>query len=220
MSQKHRMGEKMKTLAKRSHDMLSSAQTGIARFCAEKNGAAAVEFAFIAPLLITMYLGTMEISQGIEINKKVGRSASLIGDIVAQDDNLTMDDLRGIMKIGAAVLQPYERDAPTIKITGIRIDADADATVAWSQQGVGEVYSSGDLAGSDITVPVNLKIENTFLIKVEASLEYLPITSWTIQKNKSGPDGAYASVPMKEVYYLRPRVENEVVCTDCPTPPI
>jgi Flp pilus assembly protein TadG len=210
---------KLNSLGKTSRALMSSARTGIAQFYAERDGAAAVEFAFIAPLLITMYLGTMEISQGIEINKKVGRSASLIGDIVAQHDNLTKDELRGIMKIGAAVLQPYERDAPKIKITGIAINAAAHATVAWSQEGVDNSYTNGDTAGADITVPANLKIADTFLIKVETSLDYLPITSWTIQRNKSGPNGAYASVPMKEVYYLRPRVNNEVNCTDCPSPP-
>ena len=109
---------------KTSHALMSSAKIRLSRFYAETNGAAAVEFAFIAPLLITMYLGTMEISQGIEINKKVGRSASLIGDIVAQHANLTKEDLDDIIKIGAAVLQPYERDAPTITISGIQIDAD------------------------------------------------------------------------------------------------
>lgn len=213
------IAEKLTTIGEKSRTLLSSARSGAARLYSDTNGAAAVEFAFIAPLLITMYLGTMEISQGIEINKKVGRSASLIGDIVSQHDNLDKSDLDDIIMIGAAVLQPYERDAPTITITGIQIDADGDATVAWSRAGTGNAYTDGVVAGSATTVPANLLINDTFLVKVETELNYLPITSWTIQKNKSGPNGAYASVPMKETYYLRPRVDDDVVCNDCAPAP-
>ena len=90
----------------------------------DKSGVAAVEFVFIAPLLITLWLGTMEISQGIEVNKKVGRSASMIGDIVTQSDVITLEDLKDVIKIGAAVLQPYQRDAPVITVTAIHIAAD------------------------------------------------------------------------------------------------
>ena len=93
------------------------------------------------------------------------------------------------------------------------------ATVVWSRAGTGNAYTDGNVAGSAIDVPANLRIKDTFLIKVETSLEYLPITSWTIQKNKSGPDGTYASVPMKETYFLRPRVDDVVDCTDCAPPP-
>jgi Flp pilus assembly protein TadG len=78
--------------------------TAALRFSNEKSGVAAVEFVFIAPLLITLWLGTMEISQGIEINKKVGRSASMIGDIVTQTDVISLADLEDVIKIGASVL--------------------------------------------------------------------------------------------------------------------
>lgn len=185
------------------------------RLCDEKSGVAAIEFCFIAPLLITIWLGTMEISQGVEVNKKVGRSASVIGDLIAQKDNYTVAVIDDILKIGASVLLPYKRDAPIITITEISIDAGLVATVNWSRRGEENSFTRPFSPGSAVAVPLNLRIANTHLIKVETSLEYLPITSWTIRQNKTGGSGSYASVDMAEIYYLRPRNGPQVDCTGC-----
>lgn len=187
-------------------------------FCRDNRGSAAVEFVFIAPLLITLYLGTMEISQGIEVDKKVGRSASIIGDLIAQTNTTIPNaDVQDILKIGASVLQPYTRTLPTITITGITIDGAGTATVKWSKRRTGTTYSTPFAANVPVTtVPANLKVANTFLIRVETSLEYLPITSWSIKKNKQvGTPTAYAAMDMKETYYMRPRVSDDVSCTGC-----
>lgn len=188
------------------------------RFLDDRRGAAAIEFAFIAPLLITMYLGTMEISQGVEINKKVARSAGVIGDIVGQNDNVTKEELKDLLSIGKAMLQPYNRSEPTITISAIAIGSDSVARIAWSRRGVGTTYSMPFTVNSTTTVPTNLNIADTFLIRVETKLEYLPITSWSIQKNKGSGASAYAAIDMKETYHLRSRVEDTVSCSDCAAP--
>jgi Flp pilus assembly protein TadG len=186
-----------------------------ARFLKDKSGAAAIEFAFIAPLLITMYLGTMEISQGVEINKKVGRSSGVIGDLIGQKFDVTKADLNDIMAIGKAMLQPYNRTDPTITISLITIGTDLQPKVTWSRRGKGTTYTTPFVANSNTTVPANLKIASTYLIRVQTELEYLPITSWSIQKNKGSGASAYAAIDMSETYHLRPRVGDTVNCTDC-----
>jgi Flp pilus assembly protein TadG len=198
-------------------DLASKGRSIAARFLHDKSGAAAIEFAFIAPLLITMYLGTMEISQGVEINKKVGRSSGVIGDLIGQRFTVTKDDLKDIIAIGKAMLQPYNRTDPTITISFITIGADLKPKVTWSRQGKGTVFSKPYEANSDTTVPTNLKIAGTYLIRVQTELEYLPITSWSIQKNKGSGASAYAAIDMSETYHLRPRVGDTVECPDCNT---
>jgi Flp pilus assembly protein TadG len=185
------------------------------RFRREASGAAAIEFAFIAPLLITMFLGTMEISQGVEINKKVARSAGVIGDLVGQNNALTMDELEDLMEVGKAILQPYNRSAMSVTISLIEIDNNADPKISWSYGWDGENFVMPSAAGSATTVPANLKIAETYLIRVNTALEYLPITSWSIQKNKGTGPSAYASIDMSETYHLRPRVADTVLCSDC-----
>ena len=55
----------------------------------DKRGVAALEFALIAPLLLSMYFVTMEVAQGIEANKKVGRVGSMVADLVTQQQQTT-----------------------------------------------------------------------------------------------------------------------------------
>jgi Flp pilus assembly protein TadG len=196
--------------------LLIQASAAARAFRDEQRGVAAVEFVFIAPLLIMLWLGTMEISQGVEINKKVGRSASVIGDLIAQEESWPVATIDDIMRIGAAVLQPYNRDAPRITVTEIHVDAGLNATVVWSRRGDATNFSRPFPAGAAVLdLPGNLKIADTDLIRVETQLEYLPVTSWAIRKNKTGGGGSYASVNMAETYYMRPRNSEDVTCIGC-----
>ncbi len=193
---------------------LGRIRSQVKRLAGDSKGAAAVEFAIIAPLLITLYLGTQEISLALNINKKVGRASSAIGDLIAQaDTTITVADLKDIMKVGAATMQPYSLTKPEVFVTGIQISAAGAATVAWSQKLVDNItYSVPYVAGSVATVPAKLKVNDTFLVKVETTLKYRPITSWSITTNKSS---GYAFFNMAEVYYLRPRNSTTLACTGC-----
>ena len=203
------MRKLLKNLLKRTRETGRS-------FRDDQGGAAAVEFCFIATLMITLWLGTMEISQGIEVNKKVGRSASVVADLIAQEESYPVAVISDIMKIGASVLQPYNRDAPTLTVTEIYVDPSLNATVYWSRRLDGATFSVPYAPNAPIlNLPANLKIADTHLVKVETELEYIPVTSWSIKKNATGPNGSYASVNMAETYYLRPRQGSDVKCIGC-----
>ena len=92
--------------SKIKHDRRPPWQIPSAIWRRDRRGVAAVEFVFLAPLLITLYFGTMEISHALQANKKIGRAAASIGDIVTQESALTAASLDAILKIGAAQMQP------------------------------------------------------------------------------------------------------------------
>ena len=93
---------------------------------------AALEFALIVPLLLSMYFVTMEVSQAIETNKKVGRIGSMVADLVTQQQTITKSELEGIMRIGEATLQPYNRSKPTIIVTAIEVTNERRRRSRWS----------------------------------------------------------------------------------------
>jgi Flp pilus assembly protein TadG len=204
---------RMHVMSNLLHTLLTRASGAARRFVNDKKGVAAVEFVFIAPLIITLWLGTMEISQGVDINKKVGRSASVIGDLVAQFDNVLVGDLDDMLKIGASVLQPYNRGAPTITVSEVYVDASLSAKIVWSRRATGNMFGPGESVNSAVALPANMKIADTYLVKVQTDLKYYPVTSWSIKKNTNA--GQTAVVPMSEIYYLRPRLGNDVSCTGC-----
>ena len=93
---------------------------GARRLFRDKGGVAALEFALIVPLLLMLYFVTMEVAQAIEVNKKVGRVGSMVADLVTQMQEMNKAELEGIMRIGEATLQPYNRSQPNITITRIK----------------------------------------------------------------------------------------------------
>lgn len=191
----------------------------LAAFLRDRKGVAAIEFAFIAPLLLTLYFVTMEVAQAIETNKKVSRIGSMVADLVTQQHSETTKDvIEPIMEIGEAILQPYGRTRPTIEITGIEITKDATprAIVKWSRKMVNGAFSLGPAKETETDVPVELKIADTFLVRVSAQLDYRPVVAWTAEQRTSmGLLGAFDNISMDEIYYLRPRMSNKILCTDC-----
>lgn len=188
------------------------------RFGEARKGAAAVEFALIAPLLLALYFVTMEVSQGIETNKKVGRVSSMVADLVTQEQNHERAEIDAILSIGEAVLQPYNRTRGDIVVTAIRISDDATpkATVAWSRKLADGKFGVDQPADTAVTVPASLNIRDSFLIRVTAQLNYRPVITWTAeQKTAIGLAAAFDSINMSETYYLRPRMSKEIPCNGC-----
>lgn len=186
-------------------------------FLANRKGVAAIEFALIAPLLLTLYFVTMELAQGMETGKNVSRVGSMVADLVAQQGReITTGELDPIMAIGEAILQPYNRSRANIVITGIEIDKNSNVKVKWSRKMRNGVFGRDANAGDTTTVPVELKIPETFLLRVTAELEYRPILAWKAQqKTTLGLLGIFDHIAMQESYYLRPRMTTEINCTNC-----
>ena len=196
---------------------VSQILAGLGRFARDRRGIAAVEFALIAPILLAMYFLTMELSQGIETNKKLSRVASMVADLVTQQGSVTRDDLDAIMKIADSGLMPYQRSRPEIVVTGIAIGGSPlKAKVKWSREGDKDGYRPGAGAGAETSVPASLMIADTFLVRVESKLDYKPFITWSADgKSALGLSAAFDSLAMSETYYLRARMTKDITCSDC-----
>jgi len=190
----------------------------LSRLVRDRRGAAAIEFAFIAPLLLSLYFVTMEVSQGIEANKKVSRVGSMVGDLITQQQTISKAEVEAIMRIGEATLQPYNRTQPEIIVTAIEVtdEASPKTRVVWSRKLLNGNFSAGPAKLSATTVPPKLNIKGTFLIRVESKLSYSPMLTWSAdQKETLGLTAAFSSISMQENYYLRPRLSTTIPCADC-----
>lgn len=201
-----------------AHDRRAGLRTWIARIAADRRGVAAIEFAFVAPLLLSMYFVTMEVSQGIETDKKVGRIASMVADLVTQQQITTKAEVDAIMTIGQSLLQPYNRSAPKIVVTAIEItdETTPKVKVFWSRKLVNGTASADLAKGTITTVPAALNTPGSFLVRVESFLEYKPVITWAAgDKKPLGLTAAFDGISMKQTYYLRPRMSSQVTCPDC-----
>ena len=56
----------------------------LSRFARDRRGVSAVEFAFIAPVMIGLYFGCAEISDGVAADRKVSLIAGALANLAAQ----------------------------------------------------------------------------------------------------------------------------------------
>jgi Flp pilus assembly protein TadG len=159
----------------------------VARFARDKRGLAAVEFAFIVPLMLTLTFGTIEVSSAVAIDRKVTLTARALSDLVSQGTQVKLADLKNFFGLGSAIMTPYPVTPATLtqKISAVSIDASKKATVVWSYSGsvnngaaatpvVG--YAPGTIVTSQI--PPGLLVPNTQLIWSEVKYTYTPVAAF------------------------------------------
>lgn len=134
------------------------------RLLADAQGIAAVEFAMIVPLMVTLFFGIVEFSQAMASNRKVNYAATMLVDLVSQEQFLSEDDINGIYTAVEQVLEPYGIDNPTMWVTSITIDEDDKPIVDWSlKKDLSEPFARGseftalsedelDLSGDDALI--------------------------------------------------------------------
>jgi Flp pilus assembly protein TadG len=186
----------------------------LTRFLRSVDGTAAVEFAFVVPILLTLYLGSMEVSQALDTDKRVSRTASMVADLVTQQEAVSKAALVSITQIGDATLAPYARSLPTTTIVAIQVSSSAtpQATAVWSIRRQGTTVTKPVAAGAVVTLPVDLMTPGAFIVKVTTQLDYVPVTTWSVKGTASGNTFV---LPMGDTYYLRPRLTNTISCSDC-----
>ena len=112
---------------------MTSRMTRLLRsFKRDREGASAVEFAILAPLLITLYFGCVEITDGIAADRKVTLTAGALANLTSQSQTITVDGMTNILNASAAIIKPYSVGNLAATITCLKIDDSGNAKVKWS----------------------------------------------------------------------------------------
>ncbi len=185
-------------------------------FFRDQRGVAALEFALIAPVMIALYMGSVEVTAGLDLNKNLGRATSMVADLINQQKTITRTQINGIMDIGTATLLPYIRDTPQITVTAINISAAKVATVAWSRRKIDLAYTTPYAAGSVVVLDSNLLIPSTSVVRVEMKIAYVPLMAFLMKDTVTTAKGASAiGISMPKTIYGRVRQGTSVACSDC-----
>lgn len=189
------------------------------RLRGDRSGAGAIEFAFIVPVLIVLYIGATEFSVAMSVDKKLGRAASTVSDLLSRSvgmtetpnkKEITVADLKEMVAVAKSVMAPYDTESIEIKITGIRVNGAGKAAVAWSWAPDGEKGKSAYGKGSATDIPENLDIPNTFLVRTELEYRHDMITNFPVTGE------TLTNIDMAKTYHFRARVAEEIVCEGCP----
>ncbi|HEX7800524.1 MAG TPA: TadE/TadG family type IV pilus assembly protein [Asticcacaulis sp.] len=176
-------------------------------FADDRRGVSALEFAFVAPILIMLYLGLAELTLGMMASRRTAHLAATIGDLAAQSESLTTANIDDLFDIGDNLLAPFDTGTNLkIILSSVKMAKDKNgaekATVTWSVPYHATAHQPGDLVPAVTTTQIS---DGESLIMTEVEYDY------------DSPIGHFlpGQTAFTYTYYHHPRNGSEVACTDC-----
>ena len=159
-------------------------------------GVAAVEFGLIAPILLLMLMGVIELSRAISIDRKFGAVTSTIADIVAREKTLNASDIAAMYDIVDHLMKPW--DASTLKLAIIPVKSSpsngSDTKVYAATTNRPTLHGAPLKAKcASYTLSANMLAPATSVIVVETTYQFTPLFSSSIIGSSTWTDKAVLS---------------------------
>jgi Flp pilus assembly protein TadG len=175
----------------------SNSPSVLRRFARDRNGVSATEFALILPLMLTLYIGSVELGDGIAINFKTTLAARTVADVASQcgvctvnntGNNGTIDatTMQSILNASTKVLSPYNQapySASNVVITLSELKVSPNQTLGAVQWSCSLNGTPRPLA-STVNIPNNTQLNqlttDAYVLYSEASYPYTPSLGYVI----------------------------------------
>jgi Flp pilus assembly protein TadG len=177
-------------------NLLAAIARPISRLRRDCRGVSAVEFAILVPVMLTLFLGSVEATQGIAADRKIEVTAHTLADLATQYTDITDLDMANILAAGSAILAPY----PTVGLQEVVSE------IAVNDQGVGTVIWSDTLGGVALTVgttvsiPTALAVPNSYLVLAQVQYSYNPTYGYVMT----------GSISLSDQSFMRPRESTSI----------
>lgn len=173
------------------------------KFAKDVRGVAAIEMAIIFPVMVILYIGLVDVTNLLMVNRRVTLTTSTLADLVTQaDSSITTADIDGVFESARAIFEPLPVDGISLNLWAFRMQ-DGSPTLQWQYtNGVtcGDPPDGGDDMeslmedGNDIVVG-----------RVCYSQEAIIGSLFSVD-----------TIELEDELMLRPRQSTTLDCTDCP----
>lgn len=200
------------------------ARTLLQRWKSDTEGVAAIEFALIVPIMGTMFVGAVELSQAITVDRRVTQVAAATADLVARADKvIKSSEITDIMKVGGYIFLPYSQTPVVITLRNVSSSPTSATntkqswTCVYNGAGQTQACSCTNVA---YTIPANLVTTNDSVVVSQVTYNYTPlIFNYFLKKNLTSTGGTYL---FSETIYVKPRSQAAMLeqpsGTPCPSP--
>lgn len=169
---------------------------GFRSLARDEEGISAVEFALIAPVLVVLYLGCVELSLMMRADRTVTSTSAALGDLTARLSVVTDDDLKDIFAGTQIMMANVDMSKAKIRLTSISDDGNGNTTVDWS-----EGYHITPLTeDAPVTVPSGIISSGGSIIMSEVEYTYESKIAFFFSTD----------MQIKDKFYLRPRRVNQI----------
>ncbi len=173
----------------------------IAGLIADRRGVALTEFAFTFPVLLLLFLGGYQLSDGIACKRKVGITNRTIADLGSRNKTVSAADVDAMLAAATQVMSPYRESQAQVRLTQVFTNTGGATTVVWSRGR----NTTKRAVGSSMTLPGSLRTNGTYLLLSEITYAYDPQVRFGIVGRRTLTDSLFMS----------PRNSDSVTCNDC-----
>jgi Flp pilus assembly protein TadG len=171
------------------------------RFGRDRDGVSAVEFAIILPFMLTLYLGGVELGNGMAIKFKTTLAARTVTDLASQFVSINGTNMQNILGASSTVLSPYSTSGMVVTLTELTVNSTGKGVVQWSCSLNGTAYT----ANQKLTMPTNLQTSGITVLYGEVTYPYTPSIGYVM----TGTVNIYQNM------YFYPRLSSSISLTSC-----
>lgn len=169
---------------------------GLKNFRKNTEGVSAIEFAIVAPVMVFIYFGGMELSLLMQADRRTTTVAATIGDLASREVVLNDGDIEDIFAASRILIIPLDPSAVRLRLTNLVADSNGNVEVDWSDASDNFTARSVGATFSEIPSGVIEDDGSVIMAEVEytyqSELDYLPSARQTL----------------RDRFFLRPRRTN------------
>ncbi|MFO1090227.1 MAG: TadE/TadG family type IV pilus assembly protein [Hyphomicrobiales bacterium] len=174
------------------------------RFAHVDDALAAIEFAFILPVMVIAYFGLVDAANALSASRRVAETTSIIGDLITQQTGGTIAkaDLKGLFDAASQTFAPFSTAGLAIEAYGYKMN-NGNPVQSWK-------YTNGTACPAsapaiNMTNVKNLMAEGNDLVVSRVCYTVAPIVGYVFK----------TSIPLSDQLALRPRYSTALACSDC-----
>lgn len=162
-----------------------------------EDGVAAVEAAFVFPILLVLLLGVLDMGRGIMCNQKTIRASQVVADLVTREVSVDDGGISEAINAGTLALLPYDDTNLAFDVISIRFPADDEAEIVWQE------------TRNMTATPQDQIIERVLPLAAAGSGVVMVVSEYLYEPIFAG--FVVNQIPMQEVAFARGR-RSSVVC--------
>ncbi len=174
----------------------------VKRFTRNDDGAAAVEFSFILPIMVMLWLGGVEITHGLGVDRKVINLTSSVGDIASRSKRINESQITALFDLSEAAMFPQSNADTDVILSAVSIDELGNASVTWSRARGATAYTAGQPMNAKL--PAVYRVPNSQMIIAEVTHPHRPAVGYRLT----------GTVQLEETMFFSPRLSTNVKLCD------
>ncbi len=176
----------------------------------DESGAAALEFLFVLPVMLLIYLGMVQLTAFLSVKHKLSSSATVMADLVTRHrDAIRVSDLQDYFEAAKLVMEsPSEQMSIRVFVYRPRGGGRAPRLVWGLQDGV--THTCAQPQAADLT---NLTVTGSDIVVVVTCMNFVfPVPQFLGFTLFARP-----TVTLRQQAIMRPRTYLQINCRDCPS---